>query len=108
MTETPAIPLENLDPESGRRWRLILGAPAHGLCPRDLSADDAAMDTALAALYESGESTGKSTRGGLGASAPNVARWLDVMKKTPNWNKVNEAFYGLREAVKGQQFVTLA
>jgi glutathione S-transferase len=42
------------------------------------------------------------------APYPNVARWLDVMKKTPNWNKVNEAFYGLREAMKGQQFVTLA
>ena len=30
------------------------------------------------------------------------------MKKLPNWGKVNEAFDGLREAVKGQQFVTLA
>jgi len=25
----------------------------------------------------------------------------------PNWDKVNEAFNGLREAVKGQKFVTL-
>ena len=30
------------------------------------------------------------------------------MKKLPNWTSVNEAFYGLREAVKGQQFVTLS
>jgi hypothetical protein len=30
------------------------------------------------------------------------------MKKLPNWASVNEAFYGLREAVKGQQFVTLS
>lgn len=39
---------------------------------------------------------------------PNVKRWLDAMKKRPNWAKVNEAFYGLRAAVKEQKFVTLA
>ncbi len=38
---------------------------------------------------------------------PNVKRWLDMMKKRPSWSKVNEAFNGLREAVKGQKFVTL-
>ncbi len=42
------------------------------------------------------------------APYPNVKRWLDTMKKLPNWASVNEAFYGLREAVKGQQFVTLS
>jgi len=26
------------------------------------------------------------------------------MKKRPSWDKVNEVFYGLVEAVKGQQF----
>ena len=35
---------------------------------------------------------------------PNVQRWLDNMKKLPSWAKVNEAFYGLVEAVKGQPF----
>ena len=35
---------------------------------------------------------------------PNVQRWLANMKKLPNWGKVNEAFYGLVEAVKGQPF----
>jgi glutathione S-transferase len=39
---------------------------------------------------------------------PNVQRWLAAMKKLPNWGKVNEAFEGLHEAVKGQKFVTLA
>jgi glutathione S-transferase len=39
---------------------------------------------------------------------PHVQRWLAAMKKTPNWDKVNEAFDGLREAVKAQKFVTLA
>jgi glutathione S-transferase len=35
---------------------------------------------------------------------PNVQRWLDNMKKQPNWPKVNEAFYGLCDAVKGMPF----
>jgi glutathione S-transferase len=39
---------------------------------------------------------------------PNVQRWLAAMKKLPNWDKINEAFNGLREAVKAQKFVTLA
>jgi glutathione S-transferase len=39
---------------------------------------------------------------------PNVKRWLDTMKTLPNWNKVNEAFYGLVQSLKGQKFVTLA
>ena len=42
------------------------------------------------------------------APYPNVQRWLDTMKKLRNWDKVNEAFHGLRDAVKGQPFVTLA
>jgi glutathione S-transferase len=39
---------------------------------------------------------------------PNVQRWLAAMKKLPNWDKVNEAFNGLRESLKDQKFVTLA
>jgi glutathione S-transferase len=39
---------------------------------------------------------------------PNVKRWLDNMKRLPSWPKVNEVFYGLVDAVKGQKFVTLA
>ena len=39
---------------------------------------------------------------------PNVTRWLQAMKKLKSWGKVNEAFDGLREAVKEQKFVTLA
>ena len=42
------------------------------------------------------------------APYPNVKRWLATMAKRPNWPKVNEAFYGLRDALKGQNFVTLA
>ncbi len=70
-----------------RRWRLVLGGPAAeginsgGMSGGDrseggegvgvpLSPTDLAMDKALSALYESDRT------GGLGSSAPNVARWL--------------------------------
>src|SRR5919199_4261746 len=63
-----------------RRWRLILGDPeADGTCTGGqgegganftLSGTDQAMDDALSALYDSDRT------GGLGSSAPNVARWL--------------------------------
>ena len=36
---------------------------------------------------------------------PNVQRWLGNMKKLKSWDSVNEAFNGLREMVKGQNFV---
>lgn len=79
----------NLAPEQERlrRWRLALGgdeAPeAAGFA---LSPEDAAMDAALAALYGSGEDASKrSRRAGLGASSPNVARWLgDIRKYFPS------------------------
>ncbi|EIP98941.1 uncharacterized protein containing a von Willebrand factor type A (vWA) domain [Opitutaceae bacterium TAV1] len=74
MNQRPVSSMENLDAENARRWRLILGAPA-GELHGNLSADDAAMDAAMTALYESAGQT-ESRRGGLGASAPNVARWL--------------------------------
>jgi glutathione S-transferase len=35
---------------------------------------------------------------------PNILRWLANMKKLPSWATVNEAFYGLVEAVKAQPF----
>lgn len=68
-----------------RRWRLILGGgPADGICCSGggtaegegagftLSGTDKAMDDALSALYDSDA----ERIGGLGSSAPNVARWL--------------------------------
>jgi len=39
------------------------------------------------------------------AGYPNIKRWLDNMKRLPSWPKVNEVFYGLVNAVKGQSFV---
>lgn len=38
---------------------------------------------------------------------PNVQRWLNNMKKLKSWPKVNEALYGLAEAVKDQKFETI-
>lgn len=69
------------DTERDRRWRLVLGEPANELTT--LSGDDVAMDGALTELYDA-ESEGKR-RGGLGSSAPSVARWLgDIRKYFPS------------------------
>src|SRR5438552_3586845 len=67
------------DDERRRRWRLALG----GDDAEDLSERDARMDRALAALYEGPRAGGTSTkrRGGLGASAPRVSRWLGDIRE---------------------------
>lgn len=65
--------------EAARRWRLVLGSEAAdaALTPADL-----AMDRALDALYAAEPG---AQRGGLGASAPNVARWLgDIRQYFPS------------------------
>jgi Mg-chelatase subunit ChlD len=72
---------ETSNEERLRRWRLILGGgEADGICSSGgegqgdvsftLSGTDKAIDDALSALYDS------ERTGGLGSSAPNVARWL--------------------------------
>lgn len=38
------------------------------------------------------------------ADYPNVARWVGNMKKLKSWSAINEALYGLRDAVSGQSF----
>src|SRR5262249_24653515 len=52
-----------------------------------LQGDDLGMDSALAQLYNpggDGGGGGSKRRGGLGGSAPNVARWLgDIRKSFP-------------------------
>ena len=73
------------DIEQLRRWRLILGKdaqqPLDGMCGGacGLSAGDAEMDAALAAIYdevpEDGD-TPKQRSAGLGGSAPRLAKWL--------------------------------
>jgi Mg-chelatase subunit ChlD len=75
------------DAERARRWRLALGGSpdAEGTGYR-LGGGDSAIDAALAALYDSDRDTageGRTGRGGggLGASAPRVARWLGDIRR---------------------------
>src|SRR5215510_9528716 len=63
--------------ERRRRWRLVLGGDdKEGLSERDLR-----MDRALSALYGDGDDEGSSRRGGLGGSAPRVAKWLGDIRE---------------------------
>ena len=67
--------------ERARRWRLVLGSDAESSAGVSLSGTDAGMDNALQALYniDAGGGPGARSdnrRGGLGSSAPSVARWL--------------------------------
>jgi Mg-chelatase subunit ChlD len=68
------------DAERLRRWRLVLGGGAADGTGHALSGRDEAVDRTLAALY-GGAGAGRAGRnrdrsGGLGGSAPQVARWL--------------------------------
>ncbi|WP_051831963.1 VWA domain-containing protein [Streptomyces katrae] len=56
-----------------RRWRMVLGGDGDGT-GWVLGGRDVGMDAALSALY--GGAGGGERSGGLGGSAPNVARWL--------------------------------
>ncbi|WP_214407095.1 VWA domain-containing protein [Pseudonocardia lacus] len=77
------------DAERMRRWRMVLGTAADpSLGTPD--GDDAAMDAALGALYDGAPGgapgdRGRGRSGGLGASAPRVARWLgDIREYFPS------------------------
>lgn len=66
--------------ERRRRWRLALGSE-DASC---LSARDRRIDAALSALYDrrrDDTQKGSGRRGGLGASAPNVAKWLGDIRE---------------------------
>lgn len=52
------------------RWRLVLGEPTQAALGVTLSGDELAMDRSLGAVYD------HDRKGGLGASNPNIARWL--------------------------------
>lgn len=63
-----------------RRWRLVLGGEAQEGLGASLGGADLGMDRALEALYD-----GEKGKGGLGASSPNVARWLgDIREYFPS------------------------
>ncbi|MGA4974027.1 MULTISPECIES: VWA domain-containing protein [Streptomyces] len=89
---TPPVPAD----ERLRRWRLVLGGSDADGTGRVLTGTDAAVDGALAALYDrhpddhghdrdrdrtstgtgTRTGTGRSRTAGLGASVPSVVRWL--------------------------------
>jgi Mg-chelatase subunit ChlD len=63
------------DPERTRRWTLALGVDEDAAA---LSEPDRRMAAALSALYDDDEKKGK---GGLGSSAPRVAKWLGDIRE---------------------------
>ncbi|MEV3884665.1 VWA domain-containing protein [Streptomyces griseoincarnatus] len=69
---------EDATGERLRRWRLVLGGDTADGTGHTLSGQDAAIDGALTALYgrDDNPTAGRERAGGLGASAPSVARWL--------------------------------
>lgn len=67
----------NTDLETDRmqRWRMVLGSDAQESCGTTLPAELIRADNVLAALYDS------DRQGNLGASSPNVARWLGDIRE---------------------------
>ena len=64
-----------------RRWRLVLGGGDADGTGAALEGRDAVVDRALAAVYDADA----DRTGGLGASAPSVARWLgDIREHFPS------------------------
>lgn len=101
--EAQAATLE-LGKENAKRWLKVLdghwiGPDKTYLCGNEIT---------IADYFGSGIVTLGEIIGVDFSPYPNVKRWLDTMKKRPNWDTVNEAFHGFRDAMKGQPFVTLA
>ncbi len=64
--------------ELQRRWQMMLGGDSEGLGERD-----SRITAALDALYEQADASGKkaTSRGGLGRSAPRVAKWMGDIRE---------------------------
>ena len=67
--------------ERARRWTLALGVDAAEDEGAALSDSDRRMSDALTALYGDGDDAPKKGRGGLGGSAPRVAKWLGDIRE---------------------------
>ncbi|MBX7219342.1 MAG: VWA domain-containing protein [Blastocatellia bacterium] len=81
--------IDSAEIERLRRWRLILGSGTAEGTGCQLSEKDGMIDRALQALYGGNDGpagqNSRERRGGLGASNPNVARWLgDIRKYFPS------------------------
>ena len=66
-----------------RRWRLVLGGGDADGTGAELIGDDRRIDVALGALYDRSAPRGRGSGrgGGLGRSAPSVARWLGDIRR---------------------------
>ena len=64
-----------MNEDRDRRWRLALGGEDDAL-----TESDQRLSGALTALYGEGDGDDKKRRGGLGGSAPNVARWMSDIR----------------------------
>ena len=67
--------------ERNRRWTLALGVDPDAESGFALSDSDRRMSDALTALYGDGDDAPKKGRGGLGGSAPRVAKWLGDIRE---------------------------
>lgn len=68
--------------ERNRRWTLALGVdPEQQEGGSPLSESDRRLSEALSALYDDGDESPKKSRGGLGASAPRIAKWLGDIRE---------------------------
>ena len=89
MDGTPTPALQVSDSERRRRWRLVLGGvpdddgEGRGVTSLPVQGMDARIDAALAQVYDQGgvRRSGGSRAGGLGRSAPAVARWLGDIRR---------------------------
>ena len=64
-----------MDDNAVKRWRLVLGKETQDELEYTLTKEDAGIDRTLEALYNS------EKKGGLGASSPNVSRWLGDIRE---------------------------
>lgn len=63
------------DKDMVKRWRLVLGKETHEELNITLTNEETGIDRTLEALYNT------ERKGGLGASSPNVARWLGDIRE---------------------------
>jgi len=64
-----------MDDNAVKRWRLVLGKETQDELEYTLTREEAGIDRTLEALYNS------ERKGGLGASSPNVSRWLGDIRE---------------------------
>lgn len=70
-----------MNAERERRWMLALGVDEQQSDGAALSESDRRMAQALSALYSHGDDDAKKGKGGLGGSAPRVAKWLGDIRE---------------------------